>query len=74
MNQTTIDTVIFDFGGVLIDWNPRHLYRKIFEKEQEMEWFLSSVCTNEWNLAQDKGRDAASESISCIQKSDSRFL
>ena len=37
--------IVFDFGGVLVDWNPRYLYRKIFATEEEMEWFLSQVCT-----------------------------
>ncbi|QHT72178.1 HAD family phosphatase [Rhodocytophaga rosea] len=66
MSQITIDTVIFDFGGVLIDWNPRYLYRKMFDKEHEMEWFLSTVCTNDWNLAQDKGRPFA-EAVTLLQ-------
>ena len=35
-----IDTIIFDFGGVLIDWNPRHMYRTILDDEEKMEWFL----------------------------------
>ena len=48
-------TVVFDFGGVLIDWNPRYFYRNIFEDEQEMEWFLNNVCTNDWNTLQDAG-------------------
>ena len=47
---------VFDIGGVLIDWNPRHLYRKLFEDEAAMEDFLSSVCTPAWNLEQDRGR------------------
>jgi len=51
-----INTIIFDLGGVLIDWNPRHLYRKIFKTEEEMEWFLQHVCTNDWNEKQDGGR------------------
>jgi 2-haloacid dehalogenase len=51
-----IDTIIFDLGGVLIDWNPRHFYKDIFSDNDKMEWFLSNVCTNEWNLEQDKGR------------------
>ncbi len=52
-----IDTIIFDLGGVLIDWNPRHLYRKIFGGDAEaMEWFLANVCTQEWNAQQDAGR------------------
>ena len=53
--KNKFDTIVFDFGGVLVDWNPRYLYRNIFEEEQEMEWFLNNVCTPEWNLLQDEG-------------------
>lgn len=49
-------TVTFDLGGVLIDWNPRYLYEKLFDDEAEMERFLSEVTTQEWNAAQDAGR------------------
>src|SRR6478736_1777351 len=52
-----IDTIIFDLGAVLIDWNPKHLYRKIFKTEEEIDWFLQNVCTSEWNDKQDAGRD-----------------
>ncbi|HCW07236.1 MAG TPA: HAD family hydrolase [Cytophagales bacterium] len=48
-------TVIFYLGGVLIDWNPRYLYRKIFKTEEEIDWFLQHVCTSEWNEKQDAG-------------------
>jgi len=52
--------IVFDLGGVLIDWNPRHLYRKIFnDDEAAMERFLAEVCTPEWNAKQDKGRSLA---------------
>jgi 2-haloacid dehalogenase len=51
-----INTIIFDLGGVLIDWNPRYLYRKIFNTEEEINWFLENVCTPEWNDHQDAGR------------------
>ena len=51
-----IDTIIFDLGGVLIDWNPRYLYQKIFKSEGEITWFLENVCTPEWNEQQDAGR------------------
>jgi 2-haloacid dehalogenase len=51
--------VVFDLGGVLIDWNPRHLYRKLFADEAAMEQFLANVCTTEWNLQQDAGRTFA---------------
>jgi 2-haloacid dehalogenase len=48
--------IVFDLGGVLIDWNPRHLYRKLFADEATMEWFLAEVCHNDWNREQDGGR------------------
>lgn len=51
-----LDTVIFDLGGVLIDWNPRYLYRKVFDDPARMEHFLAQVCTLEWNARQDAGR------------------
>ncbi len=52
--------VVFDLGGVLIDWNPRHLYRKLFDgDEAAMEDFLSTVCTPAWNERQDAGRPFA---------------
>src|SRR5687767_5947430 len=51
-----LDTIIFDLGAVLIDWNPRYLYRKIFKTEEEIDWFLTNVCTSEWNEEQDAGR------------------
>lgn len=56
METRKIDTVVFDLGGVLIDWNPRYLYRKIFKTEDEITWFLENVCTPEWNDLQDAGR------------------
>lgn len=49
--------VIFDLGGVLIDWNPRYLYRRLFDgDEAAMERFLAEVCTADWNLGFDAGR------------------
>jgi len=51
-----ISSIVFDIGGVLIDWNPRHLFRKVFDSEAEMEWFLANVCTYEWNVQQDGGK------------------
>ena len=53
-------TVVFDLGGVLIDWDPRHLYRKLFPGDEAgMERFLAEICTSEWNLRQDAGRSWA---------------
>src|SRR6476661_5819955 len=57
--------VVFDVGGVLLQWDPRHLYRKLFAGDDAaMEHFLGNVCTEEWNERQDAGRtfaDAAAE-------------
>ena len=54
--KSMIETIIFDLGGVLIDWNPKYLYRQIFSTEQEVETFLDKVCTSDWNEEQDAGR------------------
>jgi 2-haloacid dehalogenase len=55
-DQAPPTTVTFDLGGVLIDWNPRYLYQKLFDDDAEMERFLAEVTTQEWNAAQDAGR------------------
>ena len=54
MNEK-IRTIIFDLGGVLIDWNPRYVYNQIFKTEEEVEWFLENVTTPDWNEQQDAG-------------------
>ncbi|MEI7597736.1 MAG: HAD family phosphatase [Aestuariivirga sp.] len=51
--------VVFDIGNVLVHWEPRALYRKIFATEGEVEWFIGNVCTQDWNLEQDLGRSFA---------------
>ena len=51
-----INTIIFDLGAVLIDWNPHYMYRTLFTDEQEMKYFLATVCTSDWNEEQDAGR------------------
>jgi 2-haloacid dehalogenase len=51
--------VVFDMGGVLLDWNPRHLYRKEIADPAEMERFLAEVTTTEWHAVQDHGGDPA---------------
>lgn len=57
--KKNIETVVFDLGGVLVDWNPAYLFRKIFAEEAEMNYFLTNVCTPEWNAQQDAGRSLA---------------
>ncbi|HEY2584031.1 MAG TPA: HAD family phosphatase [Mucilaginibacter sp.] len=51
-----INTIIFDLGAVLIDWNPHYMYRTIFNDEQEMKNFLANIVTSDWNEEQDAGR------------------
>lgn len=54
--MTTIKTIIFDLGAVLIDWNPHYLYETIFDEEVERHHFLQTVCHAEWHEEQDGGR------------------
>lgn len=66
MSDVTIDAVVFDFGAVLLEWNPRHLYTRIFDDATRVEWFLSEVCPPDWNVEQDRGRtivEAEAEAI-----------
>ncbi|AGE24980.1 HAD hydrolase, family IA, variant 3 [Pseudomonas poae RE*1-1-14] len=55
----TIRAVVFDFGGVLFDWSPLHLYRKLIADDHERQWFLDNICTQAWNTEQDAGRPLA---------------
>lgn len=66
--SSKIDTIIFDIGGVLIDWNPRYLYRKIFKTEDEISWFMENICTHEWNEKQDAGRPFAEATAELVEK------
>ncbi|MGH8825816.1 MAG: HAD family hydrolase [Jiangellaceae bacterium] len=52
-------TVVFDLGGVLVDWDPRYLFRRLLPDDAAVERFLTQVCTPEWNAAQDAGRSWA---------------
>jgi 2-haloacid dehalogenase len=51
-----ITAVVFDIGGVLLDWQPRLLYDQLLDDPAELDWFLAEVCTHEWNLTLDAGR------------------
>jgi len=56
MQPDTQLTIVFDFGGVLMDWDPRYLFRGMFNgNEARMEYFLQAVCSQEWNIKQDAG-------------------
>lgn len=63
------NVAVFDLGGVLVDWNPRHLYRKLFGgDEAAMEHFLATVCTQAWNECQDAGRTFAEATTELVAR------
>jgi 2-haloacid dehalogenase len=53
MNDTLVP--VFDLGGVFVDWNPMYLFRKLFDSEEEAQWFHDAICTGDWNLEFDAG-------------------
>jgi 2-haloacid dehalogenase len=57
--RPSVNAVVFDLGGVVLDWNPRHLYRQVLADEDAVEHFLSAVCTLEWHAQHDQGRPMA---------------
>lgn len=64
--------VIFDLGGVLVDWNPRYFYRSVFNDDARMEDFLSTCCNSEWIVAMDAGL-TAKENIARGQKACPKY-
>ena len=54
-----IKNIIFDFGGVLMDWDPRYFFKDYFKDDEKMEFFLKNIATDEWNAEQDRGRTLA---------------
>ncbi|WP_242119149.1 HAD family hydrolase [Aestuariivivens sediminicola] len=53
---TKIDAVMFDLGGVLIDWNPEYVFLDVFDNDRKkMQWFFDTICTHDWNENQDAG-------------------
>lgn len=70
MTRAAVGAVVFDLGGVLIDWDPRRVYRPLFGgDERRVEWFLANVCNSEWNARMDAGESFAS----CIADFADRF-
>lgn len=55
--MSEITTIIYDLGGVLIDWNPKYVYRQVFNNDEtKVDWFLNTICTHDWNEEHDAGR------------------
>ena len=70
------ETVIFDLGGVLIDWNPDYVYKTIFNDETKMREFYEEICTSEWNEEQDAGRglkEATEELVARFPKEETNI-
>ena len=63
-----IKNIIFDFGGVVMDWDPRYFFRDYFNDDEKMEYFLGNIATNEWNAEQDRGRSVAEANALLISK------
>jgi 2-haloacid dehalogenase len=51
-----IDTIVYDLGGVLVDWSPLYVYKDYFKTDEERNYFFEHICTSEWNEEQDAGR------------------
>lgn len=64
--MTTINTIIFDLGGVLIDWNPMYVYKDYFESVEKRDYFFTHICTSDWNEEQDAGRSIVEATQSLV--------
>jgi len=67
-----IRNIIFDFGGVLVDWNPEYLFKDVFSDRSELDYFLEKICTPDWNEKQDAGRPL-SEAIRALQERHPKY-
>jgi 2-haloacid dehalogenase len=69
MTNKSIDTIIFDLGNVLVDWNPNYVFDdKYFESPEKKEYFFKNICTSEWNEEQDAGRSIVEATMELIKK------
>ena len=63
-----IDAIIFDLGGVLIDWNPSYVFDKMFDDEEKKKHFFENICTSDWNEKQDAGRPLEEATQELVRK------
>lgn len=68
MPDMKIDAIIFDLGGVLIDWNPAYVYDKMFTSEDQKRLFFEKICTPDWNEQQDAGRSLKEATDELLEK------
>lgn len=57
--MSAVTTVVFDIGNVLIRWDPKRLYSRLFPDPVKRDWFLETICTDAWNVEMDRGRPFA---------------
>jgi 2-haloacid dehalogenase len=67
-NGSSIRSVVFDVGGVLYDWHPRHLYKKLIDDPDRLDWFLANVVTLDWHFQHDEGRPCAETTAELIER------
>ena len=67
-----IRNIVFDFGGVLVDWNPEYLFKDVFSDNTELDYFLENICTPDWNEKQDAGR-SLSDAIRTLQERHPKY-
>ncbi len=63
-----IKNIIFDFGGVVMDWNQRYFFKNYFNDDEKMEFFLTHIATDEWNAEQDRGRTLEEGTLLLVKK------
>jgi len=68
MTNKSIDTIIFDLGGVLIDWNPMYVFGNYFDSQEKRDYFFQRICTSEWNEEQDAGRSIVEATQELVEK------
>lgn len=62
-----VNTIIWDLGGVLIDWNPHYVFTdQYFDSKEKKEYFFSQVCTHDWNEKQDEGRSIVDATLELV--------
>lgn len=66
--MTSVTTVVFDVGNVLIRWDPKRLYARLFPDPVQCDWFLAEICTPAWNLEMDRGQPFAEGIAECVAR------
>jgi 2-haloacid dehalogenase len=66
--MSSINTIIFDLGNVLVDWSPMHVYRDYFDSEEKRNYFFENICTADWNEQQDEGKSIVEATQELVEK------